>query len=86
MVHAIFSWLVDVIGNMGYPGIVLLMPIESTFIPLPLELVKNLAGYLIVQKQMHWGGVLISGTVGSLLGALFNYAIAYLFLEDHLYF
>ena len=79
MVHAIFSWLVDVIGNMGYPGIVFLMFIESTFIPLPSELVIPPAGYLIAQKQMHWGGVLISGTIGSLLGALFNYAIAIYF-------
>lgn len=79
MVQTFFSWLVDVIGNMGYSGIMFLMFIESTFIPLPSELVIPPAGYLIAQKQMHWGGVLISGTVGSLLGALFNYAIAVYF-------
>jgi membrane protein DedA with SNARE-associated domain len=34
------------------------------------------AGYLIAQGQMSWAGVIASGTIGSVLGALFNYAIA----------
>jgi membrane protein DedA with SNARE-associated domain len=67
------NWLVNTIGSMGYPGIVIMMFIESTFIPLPSELVIPPAGYLISQS---WVGVIVSGTVGSLLGALFNYAIA----------
>lgn len=74
--HTLLNWLVDTIGSMGYPGIMFLMFIESTFIPLPSELVIPPAGYLISQKQMSWTGVILSGTVGSVLGALFNYAIA----------
>jgi membrane protein DedA with SNARE-associated domain len=74
--HAFLNWLVDAVGTMGYPGILVLMFIESTFIPLPSELVIPPAGYLIAQNQMSWAGVLISGTAGSVLGALFNYAIA----------
>jgi membrane protein DedA with SNARE-associated domain len=77
--HAFLSWLIDTIGTVGYPGIVLLMFIESTFIPLPSELVIPPAGYLISQNQMSWAGVILSGTVGSVLGALFNYAIAVFF-------
>jgi membrane protein DedA with SNARE-associated domain len=74
--HEFLRWLVDIIGTMGYPGIVCLMFIESTFIPLPSEIVIPPAGYLISQNKMSWTGVILSGTVGSLLGALFNYAIA----------
>jgi membrane protein DedA with SNARE-associated domain len=70
------SWLVNTIGSMGYPGIILLMFIESSFIPFPSELIIPPAGYLISQKQMSWIGVILSGTIGSVLGALFNYAIA----------
>jgi membrane protein DedA with SNARE-associated domain len=74
--HELLKWLVDTIGTMGYPGIVFLMFIESTFIPLPSEIVIPPAGYLISQNKMSWAGVILSGTVGSLLGALFNYCIA----------
>jgi membrane protein DedA with SNARE-associated domain len=70
------NWLVNTISSMGYPGIIILMFIESTFIPLPSELVIPPAGYLISQNQMSWIGVILSGITGSLLGALFNYAIA----------
>jgi len=70
------NWLLDTIGSMGYIGIMVLMFIESTFIPLPSELVIPPAGYLISQNQMSWAGVLVSGTAGSVFGALFNYAIA----------
>ena len=69
--NALLNWLVEAIGTMGYSGILFLMFIESTFIPLPSELVIPPAGYLIYQKQMHWFGVIASGTAGSLLGALF---------------
>ena len=73
---AFLNWLVEAIGTMGYSGILFLMFIESTFIPLPSELVIPPAGYLIYQKQMNWIGVIASGTAGSVLGALFNYGIA----------
>lgn len=74
--NAFLNWLVETIGTMGYSGIMFLMFIESTFIPLPSELVIPPAGYLIFQNQMNWFGVIASGTVGSVLGALFNYGIA----------
>ena len=74
--NVFLNWLVETVGTMGYSGILVLMFIESTFIPLPSELVIPPAGYLIAQEQMSWAGVIASGTIGSVLGALFNYAIA----------
>lgn len=74
--QTLLNWLVETISSLGYPGIIILMFIESTFIPLPSELVIPPAGYLISQNQMSWLGVILSGTTGSLLGSLFNYAIA----------
>jgi len=74
--NVFLNWLVDTIGTMGYTGILALMFVESTFIPLPSELVIPPAGYLIAKEQMSWAGVILSGTAGSVLGALFNYAVA----------
>ncbi len=76
MMNTFLNWLIDTIGTMGYPGIIFLMFVESTFIPLPSELIIPPAGYLIYEKKMSWFGVIASGVAGSVLGALFNYSIA----------
>jgi len=75
--EAIVLWLVRVIGDMGYVGILLLMAMESSLFPIPSELVVPPAGYLASQGQMQIGLVIFFSTLGSLIGALFNYAIAY---------
>jgi membrane protein DedA with SNARE-associated domain len=73
----IILWLVTVIGDMGYVGILLLMAMESSLFPVPSELVVPPAGYLASQGQMNIWLVIFFSTLGSLIGALFNYAIAY---------
>ena len=61
---------------MGYPGIVLLMALESSVFPWPSELVMPQAGYLVADGQMNMVVVIVLGVLGSWLGALFNYAMA----------
>lgn len=70
------QWLADIILELGYPGILLLMTIESSFIPFPSEIVMPPAGFQISQGQMGWVGVLAAGIGGSVLGAWINYFIA----------
>ena len=76
MFHQLVMWLVDTIGQLGYPGIVLLMALESSFFPFPSEVVIPPAAYLAAGGQMNLSMVVLCGTVGSLLGAVFNYWIA----------
>ena len=73
MIHTLIQWLLDTIGAMGYPGILLLMAMESSIIPVPSELVMPPAGYLAYQGQMNMALVILCGTVGSLVGAYANY-------------
>ena len=68
--HTLVQWLLDTIGAMGYPGIFLLMAMESSVIPVPSELVMPPAGYLAFQGKMSMGLAILCGTLGSLVGAL----------------
>ena len=52
MLHAAIAWLVDTIFKLGYPGIVVLMAIESSVFPLPSELVMPPAGYS--RRRAEW--------------------------------
>lgn len=73
MIQNLMQMLVDGIGAMGYPGIFLLMAMESSLVPVPSELVMPPAGYLSHQGLMNPWIAIIVGTVGSLAGAYVNY-------------
>lgn len=75
MIRELIYQLVNIIHALGYPGLILLMAMESSFIPLPSELVLPPAGYLVHQGKMNMVLVILCGVAGSILGALFNYWI-----------
>lgn len=70
------NWLTAAVLAIGYPGIALLMAIESSFVPFPSELVMPPAGYQIAQGNMSWTLVISVGVAGSLIGAYVNYFLA----------
>ena len=76
MLHSVVQWLVETVSALGYPGIAALMAIESSFIPLPSEVVMPPAGYLAAQGRMDPVLAVLAGTLGSVIGALFNYWFA----------
>ncbi len=64
-------------ANLNYFTIALLMAIESTFLPLPSEVVIPFAAYKAGQGDLNVFIVVISGTIGALSGSLINYTLAY---------
>lgn len=79
--HEVMNTIVDVVGRWGYPGIFVMMCMESTFIPLPSELVMPPAGYLATlpaSDPAHMNVVIavLMGTLGSMAGASINYGLA----------
>lgn len=76
MFETAITWLTELIFSLGYVGIMLLMTLESSFIPFPSEVVLPPAGFLAAQGRMNAFGALGAGIMGSLLGAAINYAIA----------
>ena len=76
MLNDFFHWLANTVLALGYPGIVVLMAVESSVLPLPSELVMPPAGYLAAKGQMNPWIAIAAGATGSVLGALVNYALA----------
>ena len=74
--HELISWLLATILKLGYPGIFLLMAMESSVIPIPSELVMPPAGYLAAEGKMNMVAAILCGTLGSLVGAYANYFVA----------
>lgn len=57
------------ISRLGYPGIVLLMTLESACLPVPSELVMPFSGYLASQGRFSFALAVLSGTVGCSIGS-----------------
>ena len=76
MLESFVQWLLDRFRDLGYPGIVVLMAIESSMLPLPSELVMPPAGYLAAKGEMSFAVVVGCGVLGSLLGSLATYGLA----------
>ena len=69
------TWVTNVIETLGYPGLTILVALENLFPPIPSEVILPLAGFLTGQGRFSFVLVLISSTLGSLIGALILYAI-----------
>lgn len=72
--QTLFDWYM---ANLNYFTIALLMLIESTFLPLPSEIVIPFAAYKAGQGELNVFIVVLSGTIGALSGSLINYTLAY---------
>ena len=70
----LIDWYLRSLETGGYGLIVLLMFIESTFLPLPSELIIPPAAYLAYTKgNMSLLGIVLAGALGSWLGATAMY-------------
>ena len=70
------AWIViwfNLVRDWGYPGIILLMAMESSVLPLPSEVVIPPAAYWAAQGRYNFWGVILAGAVGSYLGAAVMY-------------
>jgi membrane protein DedA with SNARE-associated domain len=73
MLEHFIDWLLKTLLDLGYPGIIALMAMESSILPVPSELVMPPAGYWAAKGQMSFPIALLCGVVGSIIGALANY-------------
>lgn len=71
--HALITLWFGWVRDWGYGGVVVLMALESTVIPVPSEVVIPPAAYWASQGHMTLLGVVLAGTLGSYLGSAMSY-------------
>jgi membrane protein DedA with SNARE-associated domain len=77
MLESIAGWIISVIANLGYPGIILTMAIESALIPLPSEIIMPFSGYLASTGRFSLPLVILAGAIGNTIGSIFCYWLGY---------
>ena len=76
MLTAITTWILGFTQGLNYFGIVILMAIESSFLPLPSELVIPPAAWLASQGYFNIYLIIFYGVMGSVIGASINYGLS----------
>ena len=78
-IESFVDWVLSLVSANLYPGVFLAAFIETIFPPIPSEAVFPLAGYVVLQNEMHVFhvfGVGIIGGAGATVGAFVIYLIA----------
>lgn len=68
------DWILGIIDALGYVGIAVLMVLECLFPPIPSELVLPVAGFAVDRGELSFVPLLLTSTLGSLVGAWLLYA------------
>lgn len=76
MFNSLATWVQDVIEQLGYLGVALLVVLENVFPPIPSEIVLPFAGFVAQRGSDSVVLMILAATVGSVIGALIMYWIA----------
>lgn len=69
------TWITDFMEQFGYLGIFLMLALENIFPPIPSEVILPFGGFMTTTSDLTIPGVLVSSTLGSLVGAVILYWI-----------
>jgi membrane protein DedA with SNARE-associated domain len=78
------TWVIHTISATSYWGVIFLMFVENVFPPIPSEVIMPLAGFMATQGQLSLLGVILAGTLGSVLGAVPLYYLGRMIGEERL--
>ncbi|MCB0202280.1 MAG: DedA family protein [Caldilineae bacterium] len=81
MEHLIAQYIVPLLESLfhaiGWPGVVIIMALESANIPIPSEITMPLAGWLLIPTGVMWWQAFIIGGFFGALGCLIGSSISY---------
>jgi len=69
------TFVQDFVSRVGYPGLFLLITLESTLVPIPSELVMPFAGILAARGEFSLPVILVINSTAALLGSAISYWI-----------
>ncbi len=67
----------EFIQSVGYPGLLALIVLESTLVPVPSELVMPFAGFLASRGEFSLPVVLLVNTLGAAIGSSISYFVGF---------
>jgi membrane protein DedA with SNARE-associated domain len=67
------EWVRDLVVNLGYPGLFILIVLESTMVPIPSLLVMPFAGYLAWRGDFSLPVILVINSTAALTGSMLSY-------------
>jgi membrane protein DedA with SNARE-associated domain len=85
MFNSLATWVQDVIEQLGYLGVALLVVLENVFPPIPSEIVLPFAGFVAQRGSDSVVLMILAATVGSVIGALIMYWIAAVIGDERLH-
>jgi membrane protein DedA with SNARE-associated domain len=77
LTEPLVNFCTDLIGEIGYAGIFILMTLESACIPIPSEATMLFAGFKVDDGDLTLFGIVAAGVIGNLVGSWIAYAAGY---------
>lgn len=65
--------IIQMINQLGYIGIIVLIALENIFPPIPSEVILTFGGFLTTYTKLNIWGVIFAATIGSVIGAVVLY-------------
>lgn len=78
------EFIINIMNEFGYLGVLLLIAIENIFPPIPSEVILPFSGFMTTRSNLTVFGVIIVSTIGSIIGAIILYYVGNLLNRERL--
>ena len=78
------NWIIDIMEQFGYIGILFLIALENVFPPIPSEVILTFGGAMTAKTRMTVVGVVAVSTASSIIGAVILYGLGMLLGKERI--
>lgn len=78
------QFIIQIINEFGYIGILFLIAIENVFPPIPSEIILTFGGFSTIITDLTIEGVIIFSIIGSIIGSIILYLLGRLLSKEKL--